>query len=470
MAQGTKPLERISKELDRNAALKAQNEKAAKPATDKQSTLQRQVEEKVIESKGDWYDDSGGGFWRWQKDVGWIGYTEAQYKRHLKVKGYFSTAGKDETASQVERILVALQHQKRVDFAGEIAGYKHGIHEICGSRILIPKGPQFPTPKRGRWDLIKTLIADLFRDQAVYFYSWIKAAFASLVAGAPFRPGQLLTIAGPKDCGKSLLQNLITEMLGGRSCKPYSYLTGKTDFNSHCFAAEHWMIEDEASCTDIRTRRIFGAMVKNVVVNEVQNFHAKGRVAFSTRPFVRMTMTLNDNPESLLVLPPLDEDVIDKVMLLQASQAKFPYRNDDLKGRQKYRDALSAEIPAFLSAMSRFEIPREIQGKRFGVVAYHDPHLLASVHSLAPESQLLQILDLSNFWQEYPLGWRGSAFELQTLFSEKKRDPYGAFARVCQYSTTAGAYLRRLAGRNDGRVKLAGGDDRCHVYDIAPPS
>lgn len=433
------------------------------------SSLPRIDDAKVIDQAGDWYDDMGKGFWRHVKGLGWVGYNEAQYKRHLKVQGYFASAGKDETASQVERLLVRLQHERRVDFAGEIAGYPAGIHDICGYRVLIPRGPRFPEPQRGRWDKIKGLLNELLGDQARYFYGWIKSAHVSLRGGAPWRPGQLLVVAGERDCGKSVLQNLITEMLGGRACKPYSYLTGKTDFNSNLFGAEHWMIEDEASSTDIRIRRMFGAMVKNVVVNEVQNFHPKGKAAFSTRPFLRMTMTLNDNPESLLVLPPIDEDLSDKVMLLHARPATFPYKSGDFEGRQRYRQELYAEIPAFLHAIERWELDKKIQCKRFGVRAYHDPELLAKVQSLSPESQLLQIIDLSLFWKKYPCGWRGSAHDLQGLFADKNVDPNGAFNRLCDWPMKAGTYLARLAKRADGRVRFADGNERCHIYDIVPP-
>jgi hypothetical protein len=36
------------------------------------------------------------------------------------------------------------------------------------------------------------------------------------------------------------------------------------------------------------------------------------------KPFWRLSITLNDEPENLLILPPLDESLGDKIMLLRA--------------------------------------------------------------------------------------------------------------------------------------------------------
>ena len=106
-------------------------------------------------------------------------------------------------------------------------------------------------------------------------------------------------------------------MLGGRAAKPTEYMSGRTPFNADLFAAEHLMIEDEYGSTDLRTRREFGARIKDITVNDVQSCHAKNRwQAISLRPFWRLSISLNDEPENLMVLPPVDESLSDKLMLL----------------------------------------------------------------------------------------------------------------------------------------------------------
>src|SRR5204862_7823749 len=101
--------------------------------------------------------------------------------------------------------------------------------------------------------LLETLLYDSHYDQLSYGFAWLKVAYEALRAGV-WRPGPALALAGPRNCGKSLLQQLITLILGGRSAKPYRYMRGGTEFNADLFGAEHLCIEDEHCSTDIRSR------------------------------------------------------------------------------------------------------------------------------------------------------------------------------------------------------------------------
>jgi hypothetical protein len=114
-------------------------------------------------------------------------------------------------------------------------------------------------------------------DQRPYVYGWLKVApKASECWKMAARAGA--AIAAERDCGKSLVQRYSLS-LGGRAAKPYRYMSGATEFNSDLFGAEHLMVEDEVPSTDIRTRRIFGARIKDFMANELQSCHAKQRQA-----------------------------------------------------------------------------------------------------------------------------------------------------------------------------------------------
>jgi hypothetical protein len=88
-------------------------------------------------------------------------------------------------------------------------------------------------------------------------------------------PVRLWFWRGRTTAGKSLFQNLLTLILGGRTAKPYQYMMGATSFNADLFEAEHLAMEDEHASTDIRTRRHFGSQLKNVTVNDSQRCHGK---------------------------------------------------------------------------------------------------------------------------------------------------------------------------------------------------
>ena len=94
------------------------------------------------------------------------------------------------------------------------------------------------------------------------------------------------------------------------AAKPYLYMTGKTTFNADLFGAEHLMVEDEAESIDIRARRYFGAKIKEIAVNVDQHCHGKGKTALTLTPVWRMTLSLNDEPERMQVLPPASPEMV----------------------------------------------------------------------------------------------------------------------------------------------------------------
>lgn len=414
------------------------------------------------------YDACRGGCWTQNTRHEWVSYTEASIRRMLRHCEAFATDDKNLQLHLIEKELIMIQTEKDVVYAGPIAGYKAGIHTICGQRVLVTSGPKMLTPKAGDWQFLKKFFEDLLGDAERRFYAWMKSALRSFYAGPSFRPGQALAIAGPAGCGKSLLQNLITEMLGGRSAKPYRYLTGDTAFNSDLLKCEHLMIEDEAASYDVRVRRTFGSQIKNMLVNEVQSLHPKGKDALSVSPFWRITITVNDEPENLMVLPVLDESLKDKITLMRAFTPKFPYAADDMQKRKDFRARLSNELPAFLFWLKTFRIPDAWVNQRYGVVAFHDSLLIQALDELSPEMKLLSLIDSLQIWDLDRNPWEGTANELEERLLEK--DKSGRVQKILGFNSACGTYLARLRVRFPDRVseKRTHGSNR--TWTIKPPS
>lgn len=304
--------------------------------------------------------------------------------------------------------------------------------------------------------------------QAVYFNGWLKAALQALHGGYPFAPGQMLAVAGPAGSGKSLLQDVITEALGGRVAKPYRYMIGETTFNGDLLGAEHLAIEDEAASTDMRTRRVFGAMLKNLIVNQTQSWHAKGKDAMTLRPFWRVSFTLNEEVENLMVLPPLDESLLDKVILLRAKRATLPFDSGDSIGRKNYRDRLSAELPAFLGYLQAWAIPPDLQDQRFGIKAYQNPGLVTEVENLEPQYRLLALIETLGLISSFDSQWVGTAADLERVLREK--DKTGEVGRLLWYNTAAGQFLAKLVKRYPERFSSEKIHGKMAVWTIkAPP-
>jgi len=410
------------------------------------------------------YDAGNKSFWAVNGVGEWQELTKENLGLILRANWYSTYEKLTNSLTILESKLLDIIQNHSVHFAGRIAGRYPGMTEICGDKCLITRGPKVPDPKRGSWKLIRKLVAELLGDDALYFYAWMKAAYQALRAGPPFPPGQLFAVAGPVGSGKSLLQMMVTEMLGGRMAKCYRYLSGQTPFNGDMIGCEHLCIEDEVAKSDIKTRRYFGSSLKSLLVNKQQSAHPKGRPAFTTEPFWRVTMTLNDEPEALMILPPLDTDLADKVTLLQASKASMPYPSKEIETIGAYWSALKAEIPAYLHALERWEIPAELQDIRYGVKAFQNAELLRRLTSLSPESKLWTLIVQSGVLDNSTNGWTGSSVDLEKELQE--RDKTGQVRELLYYPTACGVYLARLAKSMPDNVAKENVGDRQQKFHL----
>jgi hypothetical protein len=254
-------------------------------------------------------------------------------------------------------------------------------------------------------------------------------------------------------------------MLGGRSAKPYRYMSGATEFNGDLFAAEHLMIEDEVAFTDIRARRHFGARIKDFTVNAVQSCHAKNRPALSLKPFWRNTITLNDEPENLLILPPIDDSIEDKIILLRAKKARLPADIGTAQGRRNFWAKLMSELPAFMDLLVNYKIPTALHSGRFGVKHFHHPALMAALSELSPEERLLALIDTALEETDHVGQWSGTATDLERMLAETKV----AFEarRLLDWNNATGTYLGRLAKKHPNRV-LAQRTNNTRQWTIFP--
>jgi hypothetical protein len=380
---------------------------------------------------------------------GFVRINETNVKRYLREAGV-STKGLDgDLLSPVERELLRIQRERDVDYAGPLAGYEKGLAEIQGRRILVTDSFRLVAPVMKPFPTIESVLQNLFGDQLPYFLGWLKCAYESL-RDRRRTPGQAMCVAGPKDGGKSLAQSLITATLGGRSAKPYLFMSGQTAFNWDLFGAEHLMIEDDIASTDIRRRRDFGSQIKSITVNEVQSCHGKNRDAVALTPFWRISVTLNDEPEHMMILPPLDESLTDKVILLKAAKHPMPMDTSTNEGRAAFWAVLMNELPGFILHLTTFKIPIELKSQRFGVTHYHHPELLDALNELSPEHKLLGLVDSLDLFN-CATSWRGTAEELKHLLLDSPRTRSDA-QQLLNWQNAIGTYLGRLASKRPDRI------------------
>lgn len=390
---------------------------------------------------------------------------ETQMTRHLRLAGFSGKIPKNLTSSEVDRALGLIQSERNVHFAGPLAGYGEGLREFGGKRVLVTVGPRIIGPVEGPFETLKALFGGVLgEEQAGYFYGWLKVGYEALRRQEP-RPGQAVVFCGPADCGKSLIQNLVTEILGGRSAKPYQTMTGGTAFNADLFGAEHLTVEDEQPSTDIRARRNFGNQIKMVTVNEWQRLHAKHRDALMLKTLWRLTVSINDETENLLVLPPLDDSVRDKMMIFHAKRPDAGFDTATPEKRAAYWAKLTGELPAFLHWLTaRFEIPSGLSCTRFGIKGYLNPEIVRALSEQAPEVQLLRLIDACFFTPPVIIGGgqvssvqpgeiSQTAEEIASAMTGINSNVQHEARRLFSWPGACGVYLGRLKVLYPARVR-----------------
>jgi hypothetical protein len=122
---------------------------------------------------------------------------------------------------------------------------------------------------------------------------------------------------------------------------------------------------------------------------------------------------VNDEPENLMVLPPIDDSIEDKLILLRASKFRMPMRTATLEQRKVFWQRLVDELPAFLNFLLEWEIPSKLTSERFGIRHFHQPEILQAIDKLAPEYRLLRLIEEELFQSDAADTWEGSAEQLE---------------------------------------------------------
>lgn len=131
--------------------------------------------------------------------------------------------------------------------------------------------------------------------------------------------------------------------------------------------------------TDAKARRRFGTYIKSVTASDSTPCFPKYQTPLSLTPFWRLTVSTNDEPENLMIIPVLDESLIDKVMLFRTEKHAMPMRTETDAERETFRLAIAKELPAFADALIQFPIPEQIRYDRYGVKPYQNPEILKVV-------------------------------------------------------------------------------------------
>ena len=401
------------------------------------------------------YYDAGTQGW-WSQDTAterFICVRESTVRNHLHIGGV-SKLSKGDLPTPIDIEIDRLIHSEFVDYSGPIDGWPKGLHHQAGRRVLVTG--DCPMARRGAggdFPILERILSQGLGEEQ-YFHLLMSCHLARRrILLQHWHPLPALALVGVRNSGKSFTQRVITLCLGGRSEKPTLFMQGDSPFNSQLFGAEHLMLEDETGGgTDIKSRRHLGEAIKSMLFCRTACCHGKGRVAISLEPYWYLSMSINSDPEHLLVLPPLDDSLKDKLTIL-----KFDYVDREVpQGRNEtewLEDVLRVEMPAFIAdvdAMDIGGIPPNLRDSRTILRAWQHPEIMEQIGALTPEAQFLAFIDDVLFVEapggyptpSTPQPWRGTAEALSRTLRDSS---YGRqVEKLLSWPAACGVYLSRV--------------------------
>jgi hypothetical protein len=191
--------------------------------------------------------------------------------------------------------------------------------------------------------------------------------------------------------------------------------------------------------------------------------------------FWRLTISVNDETENLLILPPFDDSISDKLIIFKVDKKEMPMKTATNEQRAAFWDRLVSELPAYVHYLFNFwTIDAALVSQRYGVTDYHHSHILDQLAELAPETRLLQLIDAEIFKPVAPLGrrkipWTGTAIELEQRLTTYLSDVRRQADELLSWQGASGTYLGRLKKIRPKRVS----SQRTHAerkWTIEPPA
>ena len=359
--------------------------------------------------------------------------------------------------SPAANYICEIQTDRFIKYAGPLAGRCRGIHESNGDLLLATTNPRIIKSAPGPFPTIRGFITKLLggdqheQAQVDALLGWMKTARGAMLDGTR-RPGQALVFAGPVQCGKTqFIKQILTPSMGGRDARPYKYLSGVNTFNADLIGAEVLIIDDETAATRIEKRRALGDGIKNALFASSVRIEGKFKNAFDFAPLWRLVIAVNDEPESLLVLPPLSADLSDKLMILKCQKA-IELTDDEFT---RWHTDITAELPAFLHFVEHFQIAPENADGRCGVKSFYHPDVVAAISELSPEHQLRSLIDVLESSGGIALPWEGTAAMLRALLTAPSAvTRHDADRLLGTYAVNCGRYLGRLTGKGVERLQI----------------
>lgn len=367
------------------------------PALFGPSVVQQHEANRVGEAVKDIYYD-GDKYYR-RMNGGWLRDNQSVISNHLTVAGGLAPRpARGRPTSELSEAIEHITSNNRV--AGQIPFVynkdllvrRKGKTYINSASVQChPMADQHTT-----WGVGFPFIADWLTNffyspfQLVLWLSWLHYFYKNSYDGTP-RAGQCMFVAGNSNKGKTLMNHrLLGAMMGGHT-DIAGYVTGADNFNENLFEVGLGTVDDQLASSDRRSHLKYTALLKKLVANNVLSMRAMYKGSVDIDWCGRLSVSMNEDPESMRMLPDLDINNQDKVIILRCSSKVIHFPPD-------VEAIIEQELAYFCRYIYDFIIPKECIGSsRFGVLSYIDPHLRSESDY---SSMTYATVEMLNEWRE----------------------------------------------------------------------
>ena len=396
------------------------------------------------------HEESSGRFWVENSKANWKALPLTMFKKYLRAKGYAAKPLRQEgqILSDLDQEIMDTMLEFGIDYAGPMAGRYRGIHRWGSTSALVTEDPYYISPVEGDWPILKAFLKDFLAtekgDQWHYFMGWMQDSLRAYYAGDGHK-GLTLVLAGAVNSGKSRLKDFIKAMLGGREALAMANMTGKDMFNRELAECAVWTIDDEAADTRPSERAKFAAEVKKVTGNTGLRTRGMHKEGMTLEPMTRLIICVNSEPDKIVVLPELSEDVEDKILILKSELETWPMPMNNWDEKKAFVQTVESELPAFIYYMlNEYELPEAYVGARFTVKHFCHSDIFHELHAVSPEIELLDFIERAIFTGEVT-NWTGSSSDLRHILLDDTNRLHDGERRRVPASAWIGKRLSRLA-------------------------
>ena len=351
---------------------------------------------------GLYFEAAANRYWRKAESIGWHPVAKEDLKLHLRVAGISDTRAAGEPLSPVDRLIHQIQLTHPIAGAFPFHFNRNDLVLVNGQPFLNSARSTLAQPDAsasGKWgDGFPSIAAfyEGFYDRAnnpsqfAHALGAIMYFYQTAHAGSVQR-GRVIIHAGPPGVGKTYYLNIWNYIFGVLE-DASRYLFALDSFNGSLCAAPIWGVDDPVSTATKNQTALFSQMLKQVAACDSIAVRGMYRETLRLPWLGRVLVNMNDDPESIRLLPSTEINLMDKVELYLV---KKPFA-----GKFPDNALIKAEIPAFCAFLLEgrewlegFE-PDLFSDPRWGTTGYHHPSLVATAQGSQASTSAAELLNL----------------------------------------------------------------------------